>query len=74
MFAAAPDKYVPQFGGFCAYGVAQGAQVDIDPTAWRIVDGRLYLNIDHSVQRRWQRDIPGYVRQANDNWSRMSAR
>lgn len=71
-FAAEPERYAPQYGGFCAYGVALGAQVDVDPTAWRIVDGRLYLNVDHSVQRRWQRDIPGYIRQGDANWSRMS--
>ncbi len=73
-FAADPERYAPQYGGFCAYGVAQGAQVDVDPTAWRIVDGRLYLNIDHSVQRRWQQDIAGYIRQGDANWSRMSTR
>lgn len=73
-FAADPERYAPQYGGFCAYGVAEGAQVDVDPTAWRIVDGKLYLNIDHSVQRRWQQDIPGYIRRANENWSRMNTR
>ncbi len=71
-FAADPDRYAPQFGGFCAFGVAQGAQVDIDPTAWSIVDGRLYLNYNHSIQRQWMRDTAGLIRQANDNWSRMN--
>jgi hypothetical protein len=70
-FAANPERYVPQYGGFCAYGVAQGYRVDVDPTAWRIVDGRLYLNYDHSVQRTWAQDIPGYVRQADQNWTRL---
>jgi len=70
-FAADPERYAPQYGGFCAYGVAQGYRVDIDPTAWRIVDGRLYLNYNHSVNRTWAQDIPGYVRTADQNWPRL---
>jgi hypothetical protein len=72
-FAAAPERYAPQYGGYCAYGVAQGALVDVDPTAWRIVDGRLYLNYSHSVNRTWLNDVPGYIRQADRNWPRMRA-
>jgi hypothetical protein len=72
-FAAEPERYAPQYGGFCAYGVAQGYRVDVDPTAWRIVDGRLYLNYNHSVQRQWAADIPGFVRQADQNWPRLRA-
>lgn len=70
-FIADPERYAPQYGGFCAYGVAQGYRVDVDPTAWRIVDGRLYLNYNHSVNRTWVQDIPGYVRQADQNWTRL---
>jgi hypothetical protein len=70
-FAADPERYAPQYGGFCAYGVAQGALVDVDPTAWRIVDGRLYLNVNHSVSRTWSADIPGNIRQADQNWPRL---
>lgn len=67
-FAAAPEKYAPQYGGYCAYGVAQGYAPEIDPNAWKIVDGRLYLNFSPEVQSRWSRDIPGYIRKANANW------
>ena len=68
LFEADPAKYLPQYGGYCAYGVAQGAKPDIDPTAFRVVDGKLFLNLSPAVQRRWQQDIPGYIERANRNW------
>jgi YHS domain-containing protein len=67
-FAAAPEKYAPRYGGYCAYGVAQGYAPEIDPNAWAVVDGRLYLNFSRDVQQRWSKDIPGYIRKANANW------
>lgn len=67
-FKADPRKYAPQYGGYCAYGIAQGVAPESDPTLWRIVDGKLYLNINARVQERWLRDIPGYVRAADQNW------
>jgi hypothetical protein len=72
-FAAAPERYAPQYGGFCAYGVARGTRVDVDPTAWRIVDGKLYLNYSQSVNRTWLNDVPGYIRQADRNWVQLRA-
>ena len=68
MFEADPMKYAPQFGGYCAYGVAQGALADIDPDAWSIVDGKLYLNLNKDIQAEWQKDIPGYLVKAKENW------
>ncbi|GAB4191713.1 MAG: YHS domain-containing (seleno)protein [Thalassobaculales bacterium] len=73
-FRAEPAKYIPQYGGFCAYGVAQGYKVDIDPNAWRIVDGRLYLNYSLSVQKDWEKDIPGYLRRADAKWPELRAK
>jgi len=73
-FAAAPAKYAPQYGGYCAYGIAQGALVDVDPNAWRIVDGRLYLNYSRSVRSQWSSDVPGYVRKADANWPSVRSR
>jgi YHS domain-containing protein len=67
-FAAAPEKYAPQYGGYCAYGVAQNYAVNIDPQAWSIVEGRLYLNYSRSVRETWSKDIPGHVRKADANW------
>ena len=70
-FAAMPEKFAPQYGGYCAYGVAQGYAPEIDPDAWSIVDGKLYLNLDRSIQARWNKDIPGYIRKANENWPKV---
>lgn len=70
-FKADPSKYEPQYGGYCAYGVAQGYKPDIDPTAFRIVDGKLYLNLSPAVQKRWQEDVPGFISRANQNWNAL---
>lgn len=72
LFAADPERYAPAYGGYCAYGMTQGAKVDIDPTAWRIVDGRLYLNANRDVQRIWVQDIPGYIARADTHWQRIT--
>lgn len=67
-FAADPERYAPQFGGYCAWAVAEGYKAPIDPAAWSIVDDRLYLNFDRRIHRRWQRDIPGFIARAEANW------
>ncbi|WP_144184323.1 YHS domain-containing (seleno)protein [Elioraea rosea] len=71
-FAAEPERYAPAYGGFCAWAVAQGYTAPIDPRAWRIVEGRLYLNYNAQVQRDWERDIPGNVAKADTNWPRLA--
>jgi YHS domain-containing protein len=67
-FVANPARYAPQYGGYCAWAVSQGYVARGNPQNWRIVDGRLYLNFDAGVQRRWERDIPGFIASANRNW------
>lgn len=67
-FAAAPEQFAPQYGGFCAWAVSQGYTAKIDPDAWTIVDGKLYLNYSKSIQTQWQEDIPGNITKANGNW------
>jgi YHS domain-containing protein len=73
-FAAAPEKYAPQYGGYCAYGVAGGYAAKIEPDAWSVVDGKLYLNYDKRVQASWKSDIPGYIRKADANWPAVLAK
>jgi len=68
MFLANPDKYAPQYGGHCAFAMANGKLVSTDPKAFTIVDGKLYLNYSLSVRKRWSKDIPGYIADANENW------
>jgi YHS domain-containing protein len=73
-FAADPERYAPAYGGFCAWAVAQGYTAPIDPAAWKIVDGRLYLNYNAQVQRDWEKDVPGNITKANTNWPRIAAK
>ncbi|MBV8763527.1 MAG: tat pathway signal sequence domain protein [Hyphomicrobiales bacterium] len=69
LFMKEPAKYLPQFGGFCAYGAAAGYKVDGDPTLWKIVDNKLYLNIAPPVAARWNQDVAGYIKAANEKWT-----
>ena len=68
-FEADPESYLPQYGGFCAFGAAMGFKFDGDPDHWKIVDGELYLNLSADIQERWQSDIPGYIEKADENWT-----
>lgn len=67
-FAAAPQQYAPQYGGYCAWAVSQGYTASGDPQFWKVVDGKLYLNYDAEVQKKWERDIPGFIAKAEKNW------
>ncbi len=72
LFAADPDRYAPQYGGFCAYAVSRGSTAAIDPNAWSIVEDKLYLNLSPRVQSLWERDIPGHISRADQNWPSLS--
>ena len=70
-FKADPGEYLPAYGGFCAYGVALGKKFDGDPRYWKIVDGKLYLNYDLDIRKKWESDIPGFIAKADTNWPRL---
>jgi YHS domain-containing protein len=70
-FRANPAHYAPAYGGYCAWAVSQGYTAPGNPNFWRIVNGRLYLNYNAQVQRDWERNIPGFITQANSNWPRV---
>jgi hypothetical protein len=72
-FVREPTRYSPAFGGYCAYGVSRGYAVDIDPEAFAVVDGTLYLNYSKSVQRTWNQDRPGYIDKARRQWPKVLA-
>ncbi len=67
-FATDPSKYAPQYGGYCAYGMAKGYKASIDPAAFTVVGNKLYLNYSEAVRSQWLLDIPGYIRKADVNW------
>ena len=70
-FKANPAAYLPQFGGFCAMGTANGHKLEGDPKVWRVVDRKLYLNNNPDVGKRWSQDIPGNISRADDNWPQI---
>jgi YHS domain-containing protein len=72
-FAQAPEKYAPQYGGYCAWAVSQGYTADIDPQAWRIENGKLFLNYSLDVQKKWAADLPGNIAKGNANWPKLLA-
>ncbi len=65
LFKADPQKYAPQYGGYCAYGVAQESLVKIEPDQWTIHDDKLYLNYNAKLNNEWKKDIPGYIAAAD---------
>ena len=67
-FKADPAKFAPQFGGYCSWAVSQGYTASADPQAWRIVDGKLYLNYNLDVQKTWSQDIPRNIAKGEGNW------
>lgn len=71
-FAAAPLRWAPAYGGFCAYAVSRGYPASTDPAAWRVIADRLYLNYNLPTQERWLRDVPGNIALADRNWPEMS--
>ncbi|GDY24653.1 MULTISPECIES: YHS domain-containing (seleno)protein [unclassified Agarivorans] len=67
-FKEDPAKFAPQYGGYCAFGVAMEKKFETDPTAWKIVDGKLYLNLDKKVQQRWLENTNELIVDANQHW------
>lgn len=68
MFKENPEKYMPQFGGYCAFGMSRGYKAQTSPEAWTIVDGKLYLNYNLEVRERWNEKQADFIKQAEANW------
>jgi len=73
-FEAAPERYAPRYGGYCAYAVARGYTARTVPEAWHVHDGKLYLNFSLRVRRLWRRDIPGNIAEGDANWPAVLSR
>lgn len=69
-----PEKYVPAYGGWCAYGVSAGKKFHGDPLVWKLVDGKLYLNLNNKIQGLWSENIEGYINGANEKWEEIKDR
>ena len=70
-FEKNPEKYLPAYGGWCAFGVSVGKKFSADPEVWEIVDGKLYMNLDPSIKIMWREDIPGNIKKADKYWPKM---
>ncbi|MEM9555192.1 MAG: YHS domain-containing (seleno)protein [Acidobacteriota bacterium] len=71
LFEADPTRYAPQYGGYCAWAVAQGKTADADPEVWAIVDGKLYLNYNRKIGEDWEADRAGHIAAADVNWPEL---
>jgi YHS domain-containing protein len=74
LFAANPEKYAPQYDGYCAWAMSENRKAVTDPEVWKIVDGKLYLNCSQSAYEKWSKDIPGNIKKADENWLNSSGK
>ncbi len=72
LFESSPAKYAPQYGGFCAMGAAIGKKLDVDPASFKVVNGKLYLNVNADIFKKWSEDVPGHIRAADQNWPALA--
>ncbi|HAV14197.1 MAG TPA: YHS domain protein, partial [Opitutae bacterium] len=70
-FESNPAKYLPEFNGYCAYGVALGKKFNTDPSIYEIVGGKLYLNLDGNIQKKWSEDKAANIHKAHANWKEI---
>lgn len=68
LFIADPERYAPQYGGYCAWAVSQGYTAAGDPNVWQIVEGKLYVNYDRKIGEKWSASRSEFIRLANENW------
>jgi YHS domain-containing protein len=71
LFAASPEKYAPQFGGYCAYAASRDYIYDADPKIWKIVKGKLYMNYNADAKEEWEEDLRGNIKKGNKNWPKL---
>ena len=74
LFAADPAHYAPQYGGYCAYAVANRTTAHGSPKQWAVVNDRLYLNNNPLAKKLWDRDRPGHIRAGDQNWPQIPKR
>ncbi|MEO0973762.1 MAG: YHS domain-containing (seleno)protein, partial [Pseudomonadota bacterium] len=72
-FEADPTAFAPQYGGYCAFAMSRGSYASTDPEAWRVVDGKLYLNYNKGIQKKWLKDRDANIVKADANWKEFWA-
>jgi YHS domain-containing protein len=73
-FKQNPESYAPQFGGYCSYAVSHGYTADGDPQAWKIVDGKLYLNYNQEAKKAWEKEQEKFIKDGQKNWSEFQVK
>lgn len=73
-FQADPEAYAPQFGGYCSFAVSEGYTADGDPEAWKVVDGKLYLNYNKQVKQKWEQDQGARIEKGKANWQQFKTK
>ncbi|GLU52580.1 YHS domain-containing (seleno)protein [Dyadobacter frigoris] len=68
LFKKDPEKYAPQYGGYCAYGTADGHKAPTETDTWTVKENKLYFNYNKKVQTAWNKDQMGYIEKADKNW------
>lgn len=72
-FKADPAAFAPQYGGHCAWAIAQGYLAPGDPTAFDVVGGKLYLNYDQGIRAKWKRNTASFIAKGGPNWAKIPA-
>lgn len=73
-FKSNPEQYAPQFGGYCSWAVSHGYTADGDPEAWKVVDGKLYLNYNQKVKEKWEAEQPKLIEDGKKNWQEFKVK
>ncbi len=74
MFIESPERYAPAYGGWCAYGMAEGYAAETDPVnGWTIHDGKLYLNWDASISAQWNADRAALLQRSESHWPTVNS-
>lgn len=71
LFQRNPEKYAPQYGGYCAYAVSQNSTASIEPEQWTIVDEKLYLNYNADIRTKWRAKKEEFIKNADENWPQL---
>lgn len=74
LFKDNPEKYAPQYGGYCAYAVANDSLAKVDPNQFTVLDGKLYLNYDASIQKDWLKDKANFIKKADSKFQALIAK